>query len=71
MGHDSDVYLIATFGGKWNCFCKSPCVVLDSLKDTLAHMQNHIRKGDEVPGYAIRRLEREISERDAAGSVKP
>lgn len=62
MGNDSDVYLIATFGGKWNCFCRVPCVVTDSVEDTLAHLLNHKARGDKVPDYAIRRLQNEMRE---------
>lgn len=61
MGPDSDIYLIRTFDGKWDCFCASPCVTMNSLQDVLAHLINHTERGDTVPDYAIDRVKEELS----------
>lgn len=59
MGKESDVYLIRTFDGTWDCFCKSPCITLTGEQQVLDHLLEHQAKGDKVPDYTIERITRE------------
>ena len=64
MGTDSDVYLIATFGGWWCCGCRltDGTEVIKRRAAVLSHLQDHKAAGHKVPQRAFQRIEREIAE---------
>ena len=55
-GEDSSVYVYESFSGFECCMCAT----LPNQKEMVAHLKDHLERGDKVPSYAIERLESEI-----------
>lgn len=69
FGRDSDVYVIYTVDGLWEC-CGCPSragwsVTLESPREMLLHLAFHHGAGHKVPNQAMRRLRVEARALDA------
>lgn len=65
FGDDSDVYVYATFDGKWIIHSPIPSTSSESRQECLQRMLDLSKAGHKVPQYAINRLQEEIELEDS------
>lgn len=71
IGPDSDIYVIRTLAGHWECVS---CTVVQplglhsatifTLKALKRHVAHHKAMGHKVPDYAVQRIDKELAEEE-------